>query len=79
MANGGHITTNLLTGIDGTSPETGFPASNLYDGSASRPCRWAAGSISITLAASGNCTGIGICGHNIRTGEVVLSTGLRFR
>ncbi len=68
MANGGFITTNLVTGITGTSPEEAFPADNLKDGSSSRPCRWAAGSISITVSASGNCSGIGICGHNLRTG-----------
>ena len=66
MANGGYIDSNLVTGMTGTSPEIAFPAANLYDGNASKPCRWAAGSILITVSASGNCTGIGICGHNIR-------------
>jgi hypothetical protein len=68
MASGGYITTNLVTGVTGTTPETAFPATNLYDGNASKPTRWAAGSISITVSASSNCTGIGICGHNIVAG-----------
>ncbi len=76
MGNGGFITANLVTGITGTTPETAFPADNLKDGSSSRPCRWAAGSLSITVAASGGCTGIGICGHNLRTGGSCTINGL---
>lgn len=68
MANGGYITANLANDMSGTTPETAFPKTNLYDGNASRPCRWNAATITITVTASGNCTGIGICGHNLKAG-----------
>ena len=71
MSNGGYITANLVTEVTGTAARAAYPTANLHDGIGTLPCWWSSGTPTITVAASGDCTGIAICCHNLVAGATL--------